>query len=117
LIELVILVLEFVTLLFRFGFFAGGVGQFSDDLLLARVACVQNRFVKKAPQQPHEDEEVERLRPDASGCWASAVSAVATERPSPRAGIIQPISVVRPAMTIEATAMSVMLSIGMSFIC
>ena len=47
---------------------------------------------------------------EASGCCASAVSAVATERPSPSAGAMQPMPVVRPAVTIEATAMRVMLS-------
>src|ERR1039458_8399846 len=47
---------------------------------------------------------------EASGCWASAVSAVATERPSPSAGHMQPMPVVRPAVTIDATAMTVMLS-------
>src|ERR1700691_1376908 len=48
---------------------------------------------------------------EASGCCASAVSAVATERPSPNAGPMQPKPVVRPAVTIEAIAMRVMLSI------
>src|ERR1017187_231835 len=48
---------------------------------------------------------------EASGCCASAVSAVATERPSPNAGHMQPMPVVRPAVAIEATAMRVMLSI------
>src|ERR1700722_7553519 len=48
---------------------------------------------------------------EASGCCASAVSAVATERPSPNAGHMQPMPVVRPAVAIEATAMIVMLSI------
>src|ERR1700733_4634014 len=52
---------------------------------------------------------------EASGCCASAVSAVATERPSPSAGHMQPIPVVRPAVTIEATAMIVILSIILSF--
>jgi hypothetical protein len=48
---------------------------------------------------------------EASGCWASAVSAVATARPSPRAGAMQPMLVAKPAVVIEATAMRVMLSI------
>src|SRR5580700_6501174 len=48
---------------------------------------------------------------EASGCCASEVSAVATARPSPSAGPMQPKPVVRPAVTIEATAMRVMLSI------
>ena len=47
---------------------------------------------------------------EASGCWASAVSAVETERPKPSAGHIQPMPMVRPAVAIEAMAMSVMLS-------
>src|ERR1035437_8830182 len=48
---------------------------------------------------------------EASGCCASEVSAVATDRPSPSAGAMQPTPVVMPAVTIEATAMRVMLSI------
>src|SRR5580658_7621025 len=48
---------------------------------------------------------------EASGCCASAVSAVATERPSPRAGAIHPTLIVMPEVTMEATAMLVMLSI------
>src|SRR5664279_5579119 len=47
---------------------------------------------------------------DASGCWASDVSAVATALPSASAGPIVPKPVVMPAMTIDATAMMVMLS-------
>src|ERR1700722_4277969 len=48
---------------------------------------------------------------EASGCWASEVRAVATARPSPRAGHMQPMPVVRPAVAIEVTAMRVLLSI------
>src|ERR1035438_7438849 len=47
---------------------------------------------------------------DASGCWASEVSAVATALPSARAGPMVPKPVVMPAMTIDATAIIVMLS-------
>src|SRR5471030_3104009 len=47
---------------------------------------------------------------EASGCCASDVRAVATARPSPRAGHMQPTPVVRPAVAIEATAMTVLLS-------
>src|SRR5580698_8659085 len=46
----------------------------------------------------------------ASGCCARELNAVATARPSPRAGPTLPSAIVRPAVTIEATAMSVMLS-------
>src|ERR1700733_4922330 len=46
----------------------------------------------------------------ASGCCASELKAVATARPSPRAGPMLPRAIVRPAVTIEAIAMSVMLS-------
>src|SRR5579864_3663950 len=51
---------------------------------------------------------------EASGCWASALSAVATDRPSLSAGATQPTPIVSPAETIEATAMMVMLSIELS---
>src|ERR1700685_2847339 len=52
---------------------------------------------------------------EASGCCASEVKAVATARPSPSAGPMQPKPVVRPAVAIEATAMRVMLSISVRF--
>src|ERR1022692_3825291 len=45
-----------------------------------------------------------------SGCCASELNAVATARPSPSAGPMLPRAIVRPAVTIEASAMSVMLS-------
>ena len=48
---------------------------------------------------------------EASGCCASALSAVATDRPSPSAGAMHPRPIVRPAVTIEAMATRVMLSI------
>ena len=46
----------------------------------------------------------------ASGCCASELNAVATARPSPSAGPMLPNAIVRPAVTIEAMAMSVALS-------
>src|SRR5580700_9131256 len=46
----------------------------------------------------------------ASGCCASAVSAVATDRPSPKAGPIHPKLIVMPDVAIEATAITVGLS-------
>src|SRR5476651_444931 len=49
---------------------------------------------------------------EASGCCAREVRAVATARPSPSAGHMQPMLVVRPAVAIEATAMKVLLSMG-----
>src|SRR5664279_5080762 len=47
---------------------------------------------------------------EASGCCASAVSAVATARPSASAGPMVPNPVVMPAMTIDATATMVRMS-------
>src|ERR1039458_5541135 len=52
---------------------------------------------------------------EASGCWASELSAVATALPSASAGPIVPKPVVMPAMTIDATAIIVMLSIESPF--
>ncbi len=52
---------------------------------------------------------------EASGCCASEVSAVATARPSPSAGAMVPKAVVMPAVTIEATAIRVKLSMTVSF--
>src|SRR3984957_16102558 len=46
----------------------------------------------------------------ASGCCASELSAVETALPSPRAGPRTPKPVVMPAVTIDATAMMVLLS-------
>src|ERR1039458_9139529 len=53
---------------------------------------------------------------EASGCWARELSAVATARPSASAGIIVPIPMVKPAITIDATAIIVMLSMGSPFV-
>src|SRR5580704_1316181 len=47
---------------------------------------------------------------DASGCCARELSAVATALPSPSAGPRTPMPVVMPAVTIDATAIMVMLS-------
>src|ERR1039458_2638847 len=47
---------------------------------------------------------------EASGCWASAVSANATALPCASDGPMAPIAVVIPAMTIDTTATIVMLS-------
>jgi hypothetical protein len=44
---------------------------------------------------------------DASGCWARAVRAVATDLPSLSAGPMHPKLVVMPAVTIEAIATEV----------
>src|SRR4030042_1529187 len=52
---------------------------------------------------------------EASGCWASDLSAVATALPSASAGPIVPKPVVMPAMTIDATAIIVMLSMVSPF--
>src|SRR5271168_2771959 len=52
---------------------------------------------------------------EASGCWASELSAVATALPSASAGPIVPKPVVMPAMTIDATAIMVMLSMESPF--
>jgi hypothetical protein len=48
---------------------------------------------------------------DASGCCASALSAVETDLPSARAGPMHPNPVVRPAVTIEIAAIIDTLSI------
>src|ERR1039458_2892910 len=49
---------------------------------------------------------------EASGCCASEVRAEATERPSPSAGAMHPTQIVRPAVPIDVTATSVMLSMA-----
>src|ERR1700722_6080240 len=51
-----------------------------------------------------------------SGCCASDDRAIATARPSSRAGPMQPMPMVMPAVTIEARAMRVVLSMGKSFV-
>ena len=52
----------------------------------------------------------------ASGCCANELNAVATARPSPSAGPILPSAIVNPAVTIEAIAMSVILSMVHPFV-
>jgi hypothetical protein len=47
----------------------------------------------------------------ASGCCAMELSAEDTDFPSPSAGIMQPIAVVRPEVTIETIAIKLTLSI------
>src|ERR1700689_1725866 len=49
-----------------------------------------------------------------SGCCAREDRAIATARPSPSAGPMQPIPMVKPAVTIDASAMRVVLSMGES---
>jgi hypothetical protein len=51
----------------------------------------------------------------ASGCCAIELKAVATALPSLKAGNIQPIPVVSPAVTIDATAITDTLSIFIYF--
>src|ERR1700719_3810677 len=52
---------------------------------------------------------------EATGCCANDARAVATALPSPSAGAMQPIPIVMPAVTIDASAMRVVLSIEISF--
>src|SRR5450756_677961 len=49
----------------------------------------------------------------ASGCWARALRAVETARPWPIAGPKHPKPMVIPAVTVEAAAMIVILSMGL----
>ena len=63
-VEVLVLALEFVALFLRFGFFCIGVGEFRGDPFFPRIDGVENGLIKKALHQPHQDEEVERLRPD-----------------------------------------------------
>ena len=64
LVELLVLVLELVALLLGFGLFRVGVREFCGDPLLPLIDGVEDRLVKKALHQPHQDEKVERLRTD-----------------------------------------------------
>jgi hypothetical protein len=52
----------------------------------------------------------------ASGCCAMELNADDTDLPSPIAGIMHPILVVNPAVTIDTTAMRVVLSIFIFFV-
>jgi len=49
--------------------------------------------------------------PPESGCWAIELNADEIERPCPNAGIITPMPVVKPAVTIDTTAIKAELSI------
>src|ERR1039458_4246851 len=53
---------------------------------------------------------------EASGCWASEVSAVETALPSASAGPMAPKLIVMPAVTIDATAIVVRLSTVSPFV-
>src|SRR5205823_13625826 len=53
------------------------------------------------------------MAPASSGCWAIAVRACITARPSERAGPMVPIAVVRPAVMIETRPMIVTVSIAL----
>ena len=64
LVEHLVLVLKLIALLLGFGLFRVGVREFRGDPLLTRVDGVEDGLVKKALQQPHQDDEVERLRTD-----------------------------------------------------
>ena len=64
LVELLVLVLELVALLLGFGLLRVGIREFPGNPLLPRINGVEDGLVKKALQQPHQDEEVERLRAD-----------------------------------------------------
>lgn len=52
----------------------------------------------------------------ASGCCAIEFNADETDLPSPTAGIIHPIAVVKPAITIDVTATKVVLSMIYFFV-
>ena len=53
LVEIFALALELIALSLRLGLFFFSVRKLRGDPLLARVARVEDRFVKKALQQPH----------------------------------------------------------------
>ena len=61
LVELLVFVLKLVALLLGFGLFLVGVREFCGDSLLALIYGVEDRFVKEALHQPHQDEKVEHL--------------------------------------------------------
>ena len=165
-VEFVVLALELVTLLLGFGLFRVGVSELRGDPPLPLVDGVEDGLVKKTFQQPHQDQEIDRLRADGEpidehgsiprglgddvvperiskdenhrnheavdghrfdhrqtdeqragdggrgvGLLCQRVSAVAIDRPWPSAGAMHPRPVVRPAVTIEAIAIMVVLSI------
>src|SRR6202011_2062871 len=41
-----------------------GVRQFGGNALLSGIDCIEDGFVQKALEQPHENEKVQDLRPD-----------------------------------------------------
>ena len=64
LVELLVLVLELVSLLVSFGLLGAGVRELRGDPFFPRVDRVEDRPVEKTLHQPDEDDEVERLRSD-----------------------------------------------------
>ena len=64
LVELLVLVLELVVLLLGFGLFRVGIRALFGYPLLPRVDSLENGPIEKVLHQPHQDDEVERLRAD-----------------------------------------------------
>ncbi len=64
LLEVIVLLLEFVTLMPGLGLLAAGRGKFARDAIFSCIDGVQDRLVKKALHQPRQDDEVQRLRRD-----------------------------------------------------
>jgi len=64
LVKLLVFLLKLFVFLLGFLLFRIRIREFFGDQFLPRVNGVEDGFVKKALQQPHEDEEVQRLRRD-----------------------------------------------------
>ena len=63
-VEFLVLVLELVVFLLSFGLLGVGIGEFLCNPLLPCVDGVKDGFVEEMLQEPHQDEEIERLRSD-----------------------------------------------------
>ena len=64
LLEVIVLLLEFFAFVLGLGLLAAGRGQLGGNAFLPRIDGIQDRLVEEALHQPHQDDEVQRLRRD-----------------------------------------------------
>ena len=85
---------------------AAAIALFQNGLAKMRIIDTTKQYIAVDSIIAKPTNRVRVIVADASGCCASDVIAVATARPSAKAGPIVPKPVVRPAMMIETIAIS-----------
>jgi hypothetical protein len=89
--------------------------KFQNGLAKMRIIDITKQYIAVDSIIAKPTNNVRVIVGAASGCSASEVNALATAFPSLMAGNMVPIPVVSPAVTIDATAMIVVLSIFFLF--